>query len=130
MGVNMQRISPIIKNNSRNLRKNMTDVERMLWAKIRGRQLQGFRFRRQHPIGSYIIDFICLELKLIIELDGSQHMGQQQYDMKRSQWLQSNGFKIMRFWNSDILDDLDGVMQAICMHLPPSQPSPLKGEGA
>ena len=129
-GGKMQRISPKIKNNARSLRRNMTDVERMLWAKIRSGQLQGFRFRRQHPIGNYIVDFICLELKLVIELDGSQHMDQQQYDMKRSQWLQNNGFKIVRFWNSDVLENFDGVMQTIQMHLPPSQPSPLKGEGA
>ncbi|MCP4995282.1 MAG: endonuclease domain-containing protein [Gammaproteobacteria bacterium] len=125
----MLRISPTTKSNSRNLRKNMTDAERMLWAKIRGRQLQGFHFRRQHPIGDYIVDFICLELKLIIELDGSQHMEQQQYDMKRSQWLLKNGFKVIRFWNNEVFDDLDGVMHAIYGHLPPSQPSPLKGEG-
>jgi very-short-patch-repair endonuclease len=125
----MQRLLPKIKNNSRHLRNNMTDVERMLWAKIRGKQLQGFRFRRQHPLGVYIVDFICLELKLVIELDGSQHMQQQEYDMKRSQWLQKNSFTVMRFWNNDVLDNLDAVVQSIYNHLPPSQPSPLKGEG-
>ena len=119
----MQRISPKIKHNSRNLRKNMTDVERILWAKVRSRQLQGFRFRRQHPIGKYIVDFVCLELKLIIELDGGQHMNQQQYVTNRSQWLQKNGFKTVRFWNNDILDNLDGIMETICMHLPQPQPS-------
>jgi len=108
----------------------MTDVEGMLWARIRGRQLQGFRFRRQHPIGRYIVDFICLELQLIIELDGGQHMDQQQYDVRRSQWLQNNGFKIVRFWNNDVTGDIDSVLQAIYLCLPPSQPSPLKGEGA
>ncbi len=120
----MQRISPKIKNNSRHLRNNMTDVERMLWAKVRSRQLQGFRFRRQHPIGRYIVDFVCLELKLIIELDGGQHMDQRQYDTNRSQWLQINGFKTVRFWNSDILDNPDGVMQTIYMHLPQPRLSP------
>ncbi len=126
----MQRLSPKTKDNSRNLRKNMTDVEQMLWAKVRGRQLQGFHFRWQHPIGDYIIDFICLELKLIIELDGSQHQDQQQYDMNRSQWLQTKGFELLRFWNSDILDNFDGVMQTIYSYLAPPQPSLFKGEGA
>jgi len=128
-GGKMQRISPKIKSNSRALRKNMTDVERMLWAKIRNRQLQGFRFRRQHPIGRYIVDFVCLELKLIIELDGGQHIDQQQYDTNRSQWLQTNGFKTVRFWNSDILDNLEGVMETICIHLPqPQHSSSIEGE--
>jgi len=128
-GSNMQRLSSNTKTNARNLRKNMTDVERLLWSKIRGRQLQGFRFRRQHPIGRYIVDFVCIELKLIIELDGSQHNDQQQYDMKRSQWLQIKGYKTIRFWNNDVVENLEGVLQTIYNNLPPSQPSPLKGEG-
>jgi very-short-patch-repair endonuclease len=102
----------------------MTDVERLLWSKIRGRQLRGFRFRRQHPIGRYIVDFVCIELKLIVEMDGGQHGDQQQYDMNRTQWLQTKGYKVIRFWNNDVIDDLEGVMQAIYNHLPPSQPSP------
>ena len=122
--VNMQRLSPNTKTNARNLRKNMTDVERLLWSKIRGRQLRGFRFRRQHPIGRYIVDFVCIELKLIVEMDGGQHGDQQQYDMNRTQWLQTKGYKVIRFWNNDVIDDLEGVMQAIYNHLPPSQPSP------
>ena len=126
----MQRLSSKIKNNSRDLRKNMTDVERMLWAKIRSHQLQGFRFRRQHPVGNYIADFVCIELKLIIELDGGQHSNQQEYDMERTQWLQTKGYKMVRFWNNDVIENLEGVLLTISTYLPPSQPSPLKEEGA
>ena len=127
----MQRISSKVTNNVRALRKNMTDVEQQLWYKIRSRQLQNFRFRRQHPIGQYIVDFICLEKKLIIELDGSQHAeDQKKYDSIRDLWLTQQGFKVLRFWNNDVLNNMDGVLITICQYLPPSQPSPLKGEGA
>lgn len=127
----MQRISSKVTNNARALRKNMTDVEQLLWYKIRSRQLQNFRFRRQHPIGQYIVDFICLETKLIIELDGSQHVeDQKNNDSIRDLWLTQQGFKVLRFWNNDVLSNMDGVLITICQYLPPSQPSPLKGEGA
>ena len=125
----MRRISSKVTKNARALRKNMTDVELLLWHKIRSRQLQNIRFRRQHPIGRYIVDFICLETKLIIELDGGQHADQKSYDTMRDTWLSQQGFKILRFWNNDILENMDGVIEFISQHLPPSQPSPLKGEG-
>jgi len=125
----MLRISPKINSHARDLRKHMSDVERCLWNRIRGRQLSGFCFRRQHPIERYIVDFACLELKLVIELDGGQHMDQHQYDLTREQWLKAKGFKVLRFWNHDVVENRDGVLHAICNLLPPSQPSPLKGEG-
>ncbi len=120
----MKRISPGKTHNSRELRKNMTHVERLIWHKIRARQLQGVRFRRQYPIGRYIVDFICLEQHLIIELDGGQHAEQQNYDTDRDIWLTRQGFKVLRFWNNEVLENMDGIVQIISKYLPPSQPSP------
>jgi len=102
----------------------MTDVERVLWLKIKQRQLHGQRFRRQHPIKNYIVDFVCLESKLIIELDGGQHMEQHTYDQRRNQILHEEGFNVLRFWNNDVVENLEGVLAVICEDLPPSQPSP------
>ncbi|RLA21088.1 MAG: DNA (cytosine-5-)-methyltransferase [Gammaproteobacteria bacterium] len=120
----MSRLSPRTKTNARSLRKNMTNVERLLWGELRCRQLQGFKFRRQHPLGRYIVDFVCIELKLVIELDGGQHSEQQDYDERRSQWLGQRDFKVVRFWNNDVIENLEGVMERLCCCLPPSQPSP------
>ena len=116
----MQRISSNVTNNARTLRKRMTDVEQLLWYKIRSRQLRNYRFRRQHPIGRYIVDFICLETKLIIELDGGQHADQKKYDNIRDIFLTQQGFNILRFWNNEVLNNLDGVLLNINQHLPPS----------
>mgnify|MGYP003972765117 FL=1 len=126
----MQRVPPKIKQNARDLRKNMTDAERTLWSRIKSRRLQGFRFRRQHPVGNYIVDFVCLELKLVIELDGGQHMDQQQYDERRDSFLKAQGFTVLRFWNNKVMKEVDGVLESILTFLPPSQSSPYKGEEA
>ena len=123
----MQRVPPKIKQNARDLRKNMTDAERTLWSRIKSRRLQGFRFRRQHPVGNYIVDFVCLELKLVIELDGGQHMDQQQYDERRDSFLKAQGFTVLRFWNNKVMKEVDGVLESILTFLPPSQSSPYKG---
>jgi very-short-patch-repair endonuclease len=95
----------------------MTDVERMLWRALRGKQLNGLRFRRQHPIGQYIADFACVEQKVVIELDGGQHQEQFVYDEQRSAFLQAQGWRILRFWNSDILSNPDGVLSVIAGNL-------------
>jgi very-short-patch-repair endonuclease len=124
----MQRVPPKIKQNARDLRKNMTDAERTLWSRIKSRRLQGFRFRRQHPVGNYIVDFVCLELKLVIELDGGQHMDQQQYDERRDSFLKAQGFTVLRFWNNKVMKEVDGVLESILTFLPPSQSSPYMGE--
>ena len=100
-------------NKARSLRKNQTDAERLLWQKLRNRQLLNVKFRRQFPIEPYIADFVCLELKLIIALDGSQHFGQIAYDNKRSDFLKQRGFKIFRFWNNDVFKNTEGVMESI-----------------
>ncbi|MGZ5050441.1 MAG: endonuclease domain-containing protein [Methylobacter sp.] len=98
---------------ARSLRYNQTDVENFLWQKLRNRQLLNMKFRRQFPIEPYIADFCCLELKLIIELDGSQHVAQAEYDENRSLYLAQRGFKAIRFWNNDVIDNMEGVLETI-----------------
>jgi very-short-patch-repair endonuclease len=101
----------------------MTDVERLLWHALRGRQLNGHRFRRQHPIGSYIADFACIEQQLVLELDGGQHQEQAQYDERRTAYLQVHGWQVLRFWNNDVINNFDGVLFAIAEHLKALPPS-------
>ncbi|ESS70643.1 hypothetical protein MGMO_120c00300 [Methyloglobulus morosus KoM1] len=98
---------------ARTLRKNQTDVELLLWQQLRNRQLCGYKFRRQFPIAPYIADFACLELKLIIELDGGQHADQISYDNQRRLFLEQRGFKVIRFWNNDVIENTAGVLEAI-----------------
>ena len=99
--------------NARTLRKNLTDAEKRLWQKINRRQIGSVKFRRQHPIGEYIVDFVCLERNLIVELDGGQHAAQVSYDKKRTAWLESRGYRVMRFWNNDVLSNTQGVVEKI-----------------
>ena len=98
---------------ARTLRKNQTDVEKLLWQHLRNRQLCGYKFRRQFPIAPYIADFACLELKLIIELDGGQHADQISYDNQRRLFLEQRGFKVIRFWNNDVIENTAGVLESI-----------------
>lgn len=98
---------------ARALRRSSTDVEHKLWAVIRNRQLEGFKFRRQVPIGRYYADFACLEARLVIELDGSQHMDRAEADERRTGDLEAAGWHVIRFWNNDVLLELDGVGRAI-----------------
>lgn len=102
----------------------MTEAEQYLWRHIRMRQVQGLKFRRQHPCGDYISDFACVEIKLAIELDGSQHQQQIEYDEKRSKWLESQGWKMLRFWNNEVLQSSESVLETVneyCQKkLPPS----------
>jgi len=95
------------------LRNNPTDAERLLWHHLRLRQFAGYKFRRQRPVGAYIVDFICLEKKLVIEVDGGQHSKQKVYDDRRTSWLQSEGLTVLRFWDHEILTQLDDVKQVI-----------------
>ncbi|WP_285445972.1 DUF559 domain-containing protein [Xanthomonas sp. fls2-241-TYG-148] len=108
--------------NARALRKELTDAERELWRCLRSNQLQGLKFRRQHPVPPYIADFCCVEVRLIIELDGSQH--QASSDQARTRWLQSKGWTVLRFWNNDVLLSLDAVVEAICHVVAPPYPHP------
>jgi very-short-patch-repair endonuclease len=107
---------------SKTLRANMTDAERKLWAHVRNRQLLGFKFVRQLPIGRFIADFACREADLIIELDGGQH-AENLRDAERTAKLGQHGYVVLRFWNNDVLSNLDGVLMAIAEHLQKA-PSP------
>jgi very-short-patch-repair endonuclease len=104
-----------IADKARVLRKNQTNAEQLLWKHLRKRQLLGQKFRRQFPIEPYIVDFVCLELKLIIELDGGQHAEQMDYDQQRSLYLEQRGFKVIRFWNNEMFENIEGVLEAVRM---------------
>jgi len=95
------------------LRKMSTSAENYLWRYIRDRRFEKFKFRRQRPIGNYVADFICLWKKLIIEIDGGQHATQQDYDDKRTAFLQAKGYKVIRFWNKEVLTDIKKVLAII-----------------
>ncbi|HEX9667547.1 MAG TPA: endonuclease domain-containing protein [Thermodesulfobacteriota bacterium] len=99
------------------LRKNPTDAERKLWAHLRLLQLGGYKFRRQHSLGPYIVDFICIEKKLIIEVDGGQHDDNKFYDSKRDKWLENKGFRVLRFWNNEVLTYIENVKEVIAGEL-------------
>jgi adenine-specific DNA-methyltransferase len=98
---------------ARSLRTKPTEAERRLWNHLRRRQLAGFKFRRQHSIDSFICDFICLEAAVIVELDGSQHVDQELYDARRDAFLRAKGFRVLRFWNADVLTHVDTVLETI-----------------
>jgi len=99
------------------LQRNMTPAEVKLWARLRAHQLNGIHFRNQHAIGKYVVDFCAPRKKLIIELDGSQHLEQKEYDSERTVYLESKGYKVIRFWNSEVMNDIEGVLLAILQKL-------------
>ena len=107
----------------RRLRRDQTEAERVLWQHLRDRRLLGWKFRRQHRIGPYFADFVCAEAGLVIELDGSQHLTQQRRDETRTRLLDTHGFRVVRFWNDDVLRDTDLVLAAIVTALAPHPPS-------
>ena len=116
---------------ARGLRRRETDAERRLWARLRDRRLLGFKFRRQHPIAGYVADFVCVERSLVVELDGGQHgsVGVAAYDAERTRRLNGLGFRVLRFWDHDVLRATDAVLAAIEAALGPSpRPSPPPGE--
>ena len=102
---------------AKKLRKINSDAERWLWSALRDRRLLRYKFRRQYIIEPYIVDFVCLSKKLIIELDGSQHAERQEYDAKRTIFLESKGFKVMRFWNNVVLSEKENVLSSIIQEL-------------
>ena len=112
----------MLKTRARNLRKNQTDAEKSLWRYLRNRGLNGYKFRRQHPVGPYIADFVCVEKGLIVELDGGQHALRHEKDLKRSAYLEASGFQILRFWNNQVLKEIAAVLEVIA--------SALEGKGA
>ena len=102
---------------ARALRRNQTEAEKKLWSALR-RNALGHSFRRQHPIGSYIVDFVCLDAKLIVEADGGQHDEiRAEHDAARTAWLKERGYTVLRFWNNEILGNIDGVVESIRLAL-------------
>ena len=122
-----RRIKEETTSNARSLRSNMTDAERILWHAIRGRPLHNYRFRRQHPIGPYIADFACLDKKCVLELDDGQHQNQVTHDEYRTLFLQGQGWQVLRFWNHDVLNNLEGVLLTVVATLA-ALPQPFQGE--
>ncbi len=98
---------------ARALRRRSTDAERVLWQRLRNRQIGDFKFRRQRPIGPYVVDFVCLEHWLVVEVDGGQHAIRAAKDARRDAWLASAGYRVLRFWNPDVLRNPEGVLQRI-----------------
>ena len=98
---------------ARTLRRNQTTAEQTLWAHLRNRQLEGYKFRRQVPLGRYIVDFACYDERLVVELDGGQHGETAAEDAARSAWLEAKGFRVVRFWNHEVFENLDGVLARI-----------------
>ena len=113
----MKRIAPRLRLVAARLRGSQTDAEQNLWMRLRSRQINGAKFRRQHPIGPYVVDFCCLENKLIVELDGGQHVEQKEADRVRTEALQAVGFRVLRFWNDEVLTKMEEVLEEIVRHL-------------
>ena len=107
---------------ARKLRRDMTDAERALWRLLRDRRLEGWRFRRQEPIDHYIVDFVCFEARLVVEVDGGQHANSES-DELRDAHLQAQGFRVLRFWNNEVLSNADYVYRAIVAALPRYAPA-------
>ncbi len=106
---------------ARTLRTGQTDAEALLWSRLRNRKLEGFKFRRQVPLEGYVADFACIAARLVIELDGLQHAEQTAYDNRRTRALQAAGFAVLRFWNGDVLTNIEGVLEVILDMLRPNQ---------
>jgi very-short-patch-repair endonuclease len=114
-----------ILDRAKTLRKNLTDAERWLWQRLRNRGLSGHKFRRQHPIGPFVVDFVCIEKRVVIELDGSQHAECLESDSKRSEYLRTKGYSVLRFWDNEVLREGESVLNAILSFLEENSPSPL-----
>ncbi|WP_398477968.1 endonuclease domain-containing protein [Tardiphaga sp.] len=105
------------------LRKDMTDAERRLWYLLRAHRFQGLKFKRQVPIGPFVVDFACLGLKVLVEVDGGQH-AENDADVRRTKWLESRGFRVLRFWNNEVLKNTDAVLELILSAVAVDGPSP------
>lgn len=122
-----------ILDNAKTLRSHQTEAEQRLWYHLRAHRFLNLKFKRQKPIGRYIVDFVCAEQMLIVEIDGGQHAEQVEYDLRRDGWLKSQGYMVLRFWNNEVMQNLDGVLEQIRLTVAPepSPPTPLPqaGEG-
>ncbi len=115
------------------LRRDATEFELRLWHRLRRRQLDGLKFSRQMPIGPYICDFMCRSVALVVELDGSQHADEIMYDTVRTAFIERHGFRVLRFWNNDVMTNLEGVLErivAVARAMPTPQPPPASGRGS
>jgi len=106
---------------ARDLRRDSTDAEHRLWKRLRGRRLLGYKSRRQVPIGPYIVDFVCKERRVVVEVDGSQHQEQRDYDQRRTAFLNSQGYQVLRYWNNEVLQQGEAVLASIAQVLQPPQ---------
>jgi len=115
---------PTLKQRRRELRRNETDAEKVFWAQVRNRQFNGMRFLRQYSLGPYILDFYCPVLKLAVELDGGQHnqWNNKEYDAARSEYLKAQGIDLIRFWNHEVLLDMQGVLAKLALQVTPLHP--------
>ena len=111
--MNHRRTTPKVFAHAKELRHNLTPAEVKLWAQLRAHRMADAHFRNQHAIGNYVVDFCAPRKKLIIELDGSQHLEQEDYDAERTEFLKSKGYKVLRFWNNDVMNDIDSVLNVI-----------------
>jgi very-short-patch-repair endonuclease len=119
----LQKLTTIAKN----LRKRPTNAEKLLWRHLRAKQMEGFKFRRQQPIGNYVVDFVCFDKRIVVEVDGGQHAIQRDKDIERDSYLIKNGFKVLRFWNNEVLQNIEGVLGEIrksCLKFPSPNPHP------
>ena len=110
---------------AKNLRKKSTDTENYLWLFLRNRQIEGIKFRRQEPLGRFILDFVSYERKLVVEVDGGQHVLEKEKDKERDEWLSSQGYEVLRFWDHEVLKNKDGVLEVIREKLLTPHPDPL-----
>ena len=108
-----KRTTPKVFGHAKQLHRNMTPAEVKLWARLRAHRLEGVHFRNQHAIGNYVVDFCAPRKKLIIELDGSQHLEQEAYDKERTEYLESKGYTVLRLWNNNVMNEIESVIRAI-----------------
>lgn len=114
-----------INNIAKTLRGRSTDTEKILWKYLRANRFEGLKFRRQEPIGNYIVDFVCYEKKIVIEVDGGHHLKGKENDRRRDDWLKEQGFRVIRFWNNEVLTNIEGVLEVIKWNCYQIYPSPL-----
>ena len=95
---------------AKDLRKNSTEAEKLVWKHLRAKQFNDLKFRRQQPIGRYIVDFVCFSKRIVIELDGGHHLVEKDKDNERDRWLESQGFRVLRFWNNEVFKNIEGVL--------------------
>jgi very-short-patch-repair endonuclease len=114
-----EEVSPLLRRHAKALRRDMTDAEQRLWVQLRAHRFADAHIRRQVPIGPYVVDFVCHHAKLIVELDGGQHgtADGARRDAQRTAWLEARGFRVFRFWNTDVLSNTDGVLHTIAQRL-------------